>query len=305
MKKIYFLIVLLLLLTSISYTQTYKIQEGFETSDSLNLPSGWTKWNTGGFPINPLWNWTVRDTGVSLPGLASATSKAHSGKKSCGVSWYAGVDTNNGFHVAAAWLVTKKVHVNIGDSLRFWGSGGSTNYGDSMQIWVNFDSIPPFLISQLATIVWPRGSTYGLFHYYSYSLNQYAGVDVYIGFDYCTDMNISTNGFFVFLDDVDVFNPIGIQKISSNVPRIFDMGQNYPNPFNPTTTFQFDLPRKEFVNIVLYNMLGQQLRTLVNEEKDAGSYKVDFNASDLASGTYLYRITAGDFVKTNKMVLLK
>jgi hypothetical protein len=306
MKSLSFLFFTVFFLASISFSQTYKIQEGFENNDSTSLPTGWAKWNTASFRIGTDTNWTVRDTGVGLPGLASATSKAHTGLKSCGVSWLSGTDTAGGYHIAAAWLVTKKVHVQTGDQLKFWASGGSPSYGDSIQVWVNIDSIPPmYLGDKLATIVWPHGSQYGVFTQYVYSLNAYNGLDIWIGFDYCTDQTVSTNGFFVFLDDVEVVNPIGIKKIESNIPKTFNLYQNYPNPFNPTTTFQFDLPRKEFVNIVLYNTLGQQLKTLLNEQKDAGSYKVDFDGSDLASGTYFYKITAGDFVKTNRMVLVK
>ena len=241
----------------------------------------------------------------SVPGLSAALSVAHTGSKSCGVSWYAGIDTSNGYHVAAAWLVTKKIHVNTGDTLSFWASGGSTNFGDSMQVWIGLDSIPPFTSLQLATIVWPMGSTYGLFTHYSYNLSGYNGLDIWIGFDYCTDMNVATNGFFVYLDDVMVKNPNGIHQINSNIPKTYQLYQNYPNPFNPTTTFKFDLPRRGMVNIVIFNTLGQEVKTLLNEVKDAGSYQYDFDATGLASGTYFYKITTGDFVKTNKMVLVK
>jgi len=115
------------------------------------------------------------------------------------------------------------------------------------------------------------------------------------------DDNLRINIIFIAQN----FSTPYLKKIGSNLPVTYNLYQNYPNPFNPTTTFQFDLPRKEFVNIELFDVLGQKVKTLLNEQKDAGSYKIDFNGSNLSSGTYFYKITAGDFVKTNRMVLVK
>jgi hypothetical protein len=93
------------------------------------------------------------------------------------------------------------------------------------------------------------------------------------------------------------------------VPTEFALRQNYPNPFNPSTTIQYDLPLDSRVNITVYNSLGQQVVTLVNEEQSAGVYKVNFNATDLTSGIYFYRIhvDAGErnFTQTQKMILMK
>jgi hypothetical protein len=78
-----------------------------------------------------------------------------------------------------------------------------------------------------------------------------------------------------------------------------------PNPFNPVTKINYALPTAAMVDLKVYNVLGQLITTLVNEEKPAGVYEVDFNAADLPSGVYMYRITAGDYVQTKKMLLLK
>ncbi|NOS84288.1 MAG: T9SS type A sorting domain-containing protein, partial [Ignavibacteria bacterium] len=100
-------------------------------------------------------------------------------------------------------------------------------------------------------------------------------------------------------------DPTGIQQINEGVPGTFSLSQNYPNPFNPTTTIKFDITEESSVKVVIYDMLGREIYTLVNETMIAGSYKVDFNASDLASGTYFYRINAGDFSDIKKMILIK
>jgi parallel beta-helix repeat protein len=88
-------------------------------------------------------------------------------------------------------------------------------------------------------------------------------------------------------------------------PTKFELSQNYPNPFNPSTTIQYSLKGRSPVELVLYDILGRQVVVLVNEEQDAGYYKIQFNAVTLASGIYFYRIQAGDFVQTKKMILLK
>jgi len=89
------------------------------------------------------------------------------------------------------------------------------------------------------------------------------------------------------------------------VPTQFDLSQNYPNPFNPSTTIRFSLPKQIQLKINLYNMLGELVETIAQGTYEAGYYKVSFNANNLASGMYIYRIESSDFVKTMKMMLLK
>ena len=85
----------------------------------------------------------------------------------------------------------------------------------------------------------------------------------------------------------------------------FRLMQNYPNPFNPSTSIQYQIPETENVSIKVYDMLGREVAVLVNQTQSAGQYKVDFDASKLASGVYLYRLSAGDFTANKKMILLK
>ena len=88
-------------------------------------------------------------------------------------------------------------------------------------------------------------------------------------------------------------------------PTDFELAQNYPNPFNPSTTIQYSIKERSSVEMVLYDILGRQVEVLINEEQDVGYYKLNFNAGRLASGIYFYRLQAGDFVETRKMVLLR
>ncbi|MCH9028334.1 MAG: T9SS type A sorting domain-containing protein [Bacteroidetes bacterium] len=92
---------------------------------------------------------------------------------------------------------------------------------------------------------------------------------------------------------------------SSNFITDYVLEQNYPNPFNPSTTIKFGLPEKSNVVITVYNSLGAEVATLVNEVREAGSYEIKFNANNFSSGIYYYKITSGNFVETKKMILLK
>ena len=92
---------------------------------------------------------------------------------------------------------------------------------------------------------------------------------------------------------------------SSTFITDYVLEQNYPNPFNPSTTIKFGIPEKNNVVIKIYNSLGSEIATLVNEVREAGSYEIQFNANNLSSGIYYYKIESGNFVETKKMILLK
>jgi len=92
---------------------------------------------------------------------------------------------------------------------------------------------------------------------------------------------------------------------SEAIPQQYALLQNYPNPFNPTTTIQYDLPVVGFVTLKVFDVLGREIETIVDGEQNAGFYEIEFNASRLASGIYFYRIQAGNFIETKKMLLLK
>lgn len=98
---------------------------------------------------------------------------------------------------------------------------------------------------------------------------------------------------------------VGAEKVKAEIPQSFTLYQNYPNPFNPSTTIKFTLPVDSRVKINVYNALGQLVETLVDKEMESGHHEVNFNASRLASGVYLYQLQAGDFVSVKKMLLLK
>ena len=98
----------------------------------------------------------------------------------------------------------------------------------------------------------------------------------------------------------------GLEDLYSNkIPQTYSLGQNYPNPFNPVTHIQYGLPKTGDVKIEIYNILGQKIKTLLNKQMPAGYHEVEFNAQNLSSGVYLYRIEASEFQDVKKMILLK
>jgi hypothetical protein len=105
------------------------------------------------------------------------------------------------------------------------------------------------------------------------------------------------DGSFEYSNEIEVY--VGI------APKEFVLEQNYPNPFNPSTTIKFQLPNDGMVTLKVYDILGNEVTTLINEQKPQGRYEVNFNASQLASGVYVYKLRAGDFISSKKMIHLK
>jgi len=96
-----------------------------------------------------------------------------------------------------------------------------------------------------------------------------------------------------------------VSKISGEIPKYYCLSQNYPNPFNPSTNIRYQVKNAGIVKISVYDMLGKEIETLVNEKQSPGTYEVSWNGSAFPSGTYFYKITAGDFSEIRKMVLIK
>ncbi len=98
---------------------------------------------------------------------------------------------------------------------------------------------------------------------------------------------------------------VGVRNVDGTLPRDFSLAQNYPNPFNPSTTIKYSVVENAKVSLKVYDILGKEVATLINETQAPGTYEFDFNASNLASGMYIYTLRAGDFVSSKKMMLLK
>lgn len=121
--------------------------------------------------------------------------------------------------------------------------------------------------------------------------------------------DVDANGLLTArMERVD-FPPVSIalSDIASvdGLPTSYDLGQNYPNPFNPATVISYDVPKASHVTLEVFNVLGQRVASLVDQEMDAGKYTVEFDGSEISSGIYFYRLTSDGFTDTKKMVMVK
>jgi hypothetical protein len=173
-----------------------------------------------------------------------------------------------------------------------WFSWRSVN-GNSWSAPLNLTQTPNFpeLLLHAAPIMKSNGgNSYTMFLGRSYQ----TGIN-----SYPPDNGVKTT-FFVA---AHTFTTTGVTE--QGKPATFNLEQNYPNPFNPATTIDYSVGRQGHVSLVVYNLLGQEVATLVNDNVQAGSYQATFDASKLPSGVYVYQLKAGSFVESRKMVLLK
>jgi uncharacterized delta-60 repeat protein len=138
------------------------------------------------------------------------------------------------------------------------------------------------------------------------------GWDVGLRIAVDTLFNVYVNGVATIIPNINediatikYSQPIGIQTISSEIPESFSLSQNYPNPFNPSTVISFKLAVNSYAKIIVYDILGNEISTLVNERLKAGTYEAEWDGSNFSSGVYYYKLIAGDFVETRKMILVK
>ena len=130
----------------------------------------------------------------------------------------------------------------------------------------------------------------------------YVGGTVNTNENYVEANNIHEVGLFAFADPDSLTN---VDSDNEGILNEFRLEQNYPNPFNPSTTTKYSLTALEFVTLKVYDVLGNEVETLVNHQQPAGNYEVEFNAAQLSSGIYFYKLQAGSFIDTKKMILIK
>jgi hypothetical protein len=306
-------ILLLLLLPIPSSSQRILFQSDFETIPIVlpdSLPSGWDKLDVD--QNNPVLGWAINDTNQHFGGdTAIFKPRAHSGKKSLFIFWLAGLGNNN---LNDDWVWTDSLRIQTGDSLIFWCLLGSTPliapYPDSVQVHVCSAQNPSSSLLKLATIKSNDSSGIPLnnntWREFKYNLSQFAGQKVYVAWRYYMVVNQSS-GLWINIDDVFIGNhsAIGIQQISSELPGRFSLEQNFPNPFNPSTKIVFSIMRSSFAELNIFDITGKSVRSLKFGRLFPGTYETNFEASELPSGAYFYRLLTGEFTETKKMILLK
>ena len=132
------------------------------------------------------------------------------------------------------------------------------------------------------------------------SSDNWCGIDISPDGDYLLITENVANYIYIFQRTASV-----IEGNNQPVISVFELKQNYPNPFNPSTSIQYTISSRQFVTLKIYNVLGQEIETLVNEEKTTGIYEGKFNAKNLTSGVYFYKLKVGEFIQTKKMILLR
>ncbi|HMS63672.1 MAG TPA: immune inhibitor A, partial [Ignavibacteria bacterium] len=182
-----------------------------------------------------------------------------------------------------------------------------------IQVSTNFGSTWTNIAGRYTTLISGQPSYTAIKHWVfeQINLNAYIGQKIRIRFNLVTDAGVPGDGFY--FDNFRVVNykdvGTGIVQTGTSLPSQYKLYQNYPNPFNPVTKINYDIPVEKNFNasvlIKVYDILGNEISTLVNEKQNAGSYSVDFDGSNYPSGVYYYNITLGSFTDTKKMILLK
>jgi hypothetical protein len=285
MKKLISLLVFCTLFVSVinSYSQTHPVPfsqpyfEGFE--GTAFPPTDWQRINVSG---NVEW----------IVGYWF-----HTGAKAAVCAW----QTTG---VGEDWLITPRWNIQTGDSLVFWLRPFYVGHPpDSLAVRVSTsDSNMSSFTTRILYIAEGNGyPTSTIYQRYAASLNQFAGQGVFIAFKH-----MDQNGDGIFIDDVSVerVGTVGITGLNQT-PAKYELFQNYPNPFNPITNFKFSIINAGNVKLIVYDVMGREVQTLVNERLQAGTYETKFDGSMLNSGVYFYKLITEGFTETKRMLLIK
>ncbi len=255
---------------------------GFENWIDVNTPQNWL---TNNLPSS----WIT----------VSRSATAHMGSYAAKVE----IDDFNGFPIFPVLTVTFQVN----------------EYSQSLTGYYQFYPVDNEVVLSVYTYYFKDGllagsgslditsgaSTYTQFNFDPNSGNSGTPDSLWIQFEMVSNSSSNTGiGSYALIDQLSLGGTSDVEPISFN-PSDFSLKQNYPNPFNPSTTIEFSIPQESFVELKVYDILGSEVSTLASEYYPAGNYKTDFNGDDLPSGFYIARMTAGNFIQTRKMLLLK
>jgi len=275
------------------------LNESFEPS-SLFPPLGWTLLNpTGGE------GWRPGYLGVQIPGWQQIgyITTPPGGGQTCAFVNYSQFPNGND-----QWLITPRlINIEQNDSLKFWLRKWPSNWADTLQIKISttLPNVSSFNIN-VSTIGFPIGFSDD-WHLFVLGIGNLvpAGSNIYIAFREIVKDNIS-NGATFSLDLVQVTAEMTV-NVNENNFLISDnyLLQNYPNPFNPRTKIKFNLAKMGMVNLKVYNILGIEVKTLVQEILSSGNYEFEFLGEEFPSGLYFYKLESEDFIEVKKMMLIK
>jgi len=285
--------------------QTVLLDEGFEgTFPPVNWlklnPDGGTGWDKVAIGTTPVPGWTG---GV-------VTGPPNGGSNVAFCTW-----TTGGSSANDQWIVSPQItNVQAMDTVHFWMRYWPDNYADNVDVLISTtgNNDPANFTTTVDLLSFAAGSDTSWVKY-SYRVDNFVstGSDIYIALREHVADNLN-DGASISVDNFS-YTRQGVVGIGDNIsfqPDGFALHQNYPNPFNPATTIAYQLAGNANVVLKIYNVAGQEIKTLVNEKQSAGPQKVVWDGSDnsgqqVASGIYLYKLHAGDQTQTKKMILLK
>jgi len=300
---------------------TTKVSNQIISQDTLTIVIGYPVFVFEDTTNNPAALWTITKTPTSSPQWDSTYKSFYSGPNSY-------TDSKNGNYVNSATVamtLTNSIDLSgvVNPKLRFWTKfdiESDWDYGQ-VQISTNNGTTWIALTGQytepaVGSFQPPGEPVYdgsqSNWVKEEISLASYTSSPLKIRFRLRTDSNTTRDGWY--LDDIGVFFYTMPTNILSDAEPVYEFAleQNYPNPFNPSTTIKYSVPsvtlsevEGSLVTLKVFDVLGNEVTTLVNEEKPAGIYEVNFNAKGLSSGIYFYKLQAGSFIETKKMLLMK
>jgi PKD repeat protein len=288
---------------TVSQGSSTVLNESFE--NTTFPPTGWVKLS----PITGATGWNRQTAGTTpVPGFNGGyiTTPANGGNAVAFCNFITGNASGGVSGPSDQWLVTPQItNVQPGDSLIFW----LRKFGTYIENFnVKISTTTPTIAAMTTAVMtqnFPAADSGWVQYKYKIGTLVPTGSNIYIGFrEWVTDVANDGASFSLDLVSVSRVN-VGITSFNQELPSTFSLNQNYPNPFNPTTNIQFGLPRNSNVKLIVFDMAGKQISVLLDEYKQAGSYTYSFDGSQLSSGVYFYRIIAGNFVETRKMLLIK
>jgi hypothetical protein len=225
--------------------------------------------------------------------------------------WWSSFVNANDDGLIDEWLISPMLDMITDESvLIIWaGAVGDYSYADSLRIWISDTDQNLSSFDDMIAYFKVDGPI-GNWHEYSFDISDYAGKQIYVAANYYI-LHGGIGGYDsdnLWVDHFCIAEPVLVsveEEQIDEIPTEFLLSQNYPNPFNPSTKIKYSVPKSSNVVIKVFDILGNEIETLVSEEKPAGTYEVTWYAEQLPSGVYFYQLKAGGFVQTRKMLLLK
>jgi hypothetical protein len=314
--------------------------DGFPVGDLNWFPTKKAQWltstPTGPGPASVVWNLTLPDSANPSTTVGNVVGQPISGSEffvrsftgtpngplgTGNMRWWPSADggvTGSSWGPETGEVATRYIQLQVApksgyafvvDSVSFWSCGGGTS---GMRFNAYYSTDAAFASKTRAnadTVTLPNSGSVTATTRYAYKVGTTVpnGKTFYFRiYPWYTGAASTSKYVYTQLAEIKGSTTVATAVRDEDViPRSIELAQNYPNPFNPSTTLQFSLAKSGLVTLEVFNVLGQHVATLVHEQLSAGSYHVNFNASALSSGIYLYRLTAGDVVQTKKMVLMK